>query len=87
MAELYLYSVLFGKKPLSIRLGWISPSTGILYCGICMGAAIASKVGAECPACGARVSQLLDARDNIVWKDVWRNAVATVIEEGKRESV
>ena len=86
MTDTYPYTVLFGKKPLSVRLGWVSPSTGIIYCGICLGAAIASRVGAECPACGARVSHLLDSRDNIVWKEVWRKAGARAMQKSEQES-
>ncbi len=86
MTEIYPYAVLFGKKtPFTVRLGWVSQSTGITYCGICLGAAIASSVGAECPACGARVSQLLDSRENIVWKDVWKKAVLAAMQEADRE--
>jgi hypothetical protein len=38
------------------RLGWISPSTGLTYCGICLRAAVTPEIGESCAACGARVA-------------------------------
>jgi len=59
---------------MAVRLGWVSQSTGLTYCGICFGTAVAPEIGAECPACGAQVSRLLDLRAegksiNQAWND------------------
>lgn len=42
------------------RLGWVSVSTGLTYCGICLRAQVPPEVGANCSACGARVTEIFD---------------------------
>ena len=44
----------------TIRAGWISPSTGDLYCGICLRSVLAPHVGAECPSCGSVVERVFE---------------------------
>jgi hypothetical protein len=38
------------------RIGWISHSTGLTYCGICLRAAVTPEIGKSCAVCGARVA-------------------------------
>lgn len=45
------------------RLGWISAATGLTYCGICLGSAVAPEVGEFCTCCGARVTGTFDTAD------------------------
>jgi hypothetical protein len=70
MAELYFYSVMTAVPSGTIRFGWVSATTGITYCGICLRSPVAPQVGEECKACGARVAQLLDIRAK---GDAWRD--------------
>lgn len=60
MTEAHIYSIMKASHSSTVRLGWVSSSTGITYCGICLRAAVRPQVGAECTACGAYVTQLMD---------------------------
>jgi hypothetical protein len=53
------------RKPSSqnTRACWISPSSGELYCGICLSATIAARLGAECPACGSTIERILEVSE------------------------
>jgi hypothetical protein len=42
------------------RLGWISASTGVTYCGICLRAPITPQMGSICVMCGAQVTRVFD---------------------------
>ena len=42
------------------RLGWISASTGVTYCGICLRAPITPQIGSTCVMCGAQVTRIFD---------------------------
>jgi hypothetical protein len=46
------------------RLGWVSASTGVTYCGICLRAPISPEVGTTCIVCGARVTRTLELTRN-----------------------
>ncbi|KAA6456698.1 hypothetical protein DYQ86_24885 [Acidobacteria bacterium AB60] len=75
MGELYLYAIMKAENPNAIRFGWVSPITGITYCGICLGAAVTPQVGAQCGVCGAHVAQLLDIRiKGDDWRRTWKDA-------------
>jgi hypothetical protein len=77
MAELYFYSVMTSVPSGTIRFGWVSATTGITYCGICLRSPVAPRVGEECKACGARVAQLLDIRaKGDAWRQTWRAAAS-----------
>jgi hypothetical protein len=45
------------------RACWTSPSSGELYCGICLRATIAARLGAECPACGSTIERILEVSE------------------------
>ena len=75
MSESHVYSIFTSSDRSSVRLGWVSLSTGLTYCGICLRAPVAAEVGAECNACGAQVSRLFDLNagtDSIT--QAWREA-------------
>jgi hypothetical protein len=55
MSESHLYTIVLSRNQSTLRFGWISASTGLTYCGICLRAPIRSEIGAECPVCDARV--------------------------------
>jgi hypothetical protein len=77
MTEQYFYSIMKAEHPRTVRFGWVSPMTGITYCGICLRAAVTPKVGAECRVCGAHVAQLLDIKATAdTWRSAWREAIA-----------
>lgn len=76
MRKSHLYTILASPDRAAVRLGWVSISTGLTYCGICLRAEVAPEVGAECAACGARVSRVLDlgaGEDSI--RQAWREAL------------
>jgi hypothetical protein len=69
-----LYAILISANQATMRLGWVSSSTGLTYCGICLRASLAPEVGSECSGCGARVTKVfeLSAGSNSMlgaWKD------------------
>jgi hypothetical protein len=85
MTDLHFYSIMKAANPKAVRFGWVSPTTGITYCGICLRAAVTPQVGATCTVCGAQVAQLLDIRmrgDD--WRRTWKEAVAHI---GERSGV
>ena len=71
MAEQQIYLILKASHRVAMRFGWVSSTTGITYCGICLRAPVAAEIGAECCVCGARVAQLVDVRAK---RDAWRRA-------------
>ncbi|MGA2728440.1 MAG: hypothetical protein ABSE96_11535 [Terracidiphilus sp.] len=81
MTEMHFYSIMRAVNPSAIRLGWVSPSTGITYCGICLRGVVIPQIGAECKICGAHVAQLLDIRargDDL--RRTWKEAISVPIE-------
>jgi|HubBroStandDraft_2_1064218.scaffolds.fasta_scaffold388981_1 hypothetical protein len=69
------FTILVSPNYATVRLGWVSPSTGLTYCGICLRAAVLPEVGAECSGCGALVARLFDLRegpDSI--RQAWKEA-------------
>jgi hypothetical protein len=56
----YPCTILTSSDSSRARLGWVSDSTGLTYCGLCLRAPIAPKVGSTCLACGARVAHVVD---------------------------
>jgi hypothetical protein len=56
MAELYFYSVMTAVPSGTIRFGWVSATTGITYCGICLRSPVAPQVGKNAKH-AARVSR------------------------------
>jgi hypothetical protein len=52
------------RRPFSktTRACWTSPSSGELYCGICLRATVAPRLGAECPSCGSTVERILEVK-------------------------
>ena len=78
MTELHFYSIMKAENPSTVRLGWVSPHTGITYCGICLRAAVTPQVGAECNVCGAQVTRLLDIRaKGDHWQRTWKEAISS----------
>jgi hypothetical protein len=49
------YAVVTSRNQSTTRLGWKSPSTDEMYCGICMRGVISPEAGAVCPSCGSEV--------------------------------
>ncbi len=49
------YAVMTSRNQSTTRLGWKSPSTDEMYCGICMRGVILPEAGAVCPSCGGEV--------------------------------
>ncbi len=43
------------------RSCWTSPSTGALYCGVCLRHTVSATVGAACPSCHAGVEMEMEA--------------------------
>jgi len=87
MSESHLYTILTSRNQSTVRFGWISISTGLTYCGICLRAPIAPEVGAVCPVCDATVSQVVDLGDRgASMKAAWRAALpwAAAAAEGQR---
>jgi len=77
MTEQYSYAIMTAVRSGTIRFGWVSPMTGITYCGLCLLSAVTPRVGAECKACGARVAQLLDIRTKgDTWRQTWKGAIS-----------
>lgn len=60
MSETTLYSIVAAQDGITARLGWISSSTGITYCGICLRSALLPRVGELCDTCGACIIGVFD---------------------------
>ncbi|MBB6145050.1 hypothetical protein HNQ77_003006 [Silvibacterium bohemicum] len=60
MRETLVYTILTSADQARARLGWVSTSTGLTYCGICLRAEVTPEVGADCRVCGARVAQVFE---------------------------
>jgi hypothetical protein len=65
MNKEHLDTIVISRNLTTVRFGWVSASTGLIYCGICLRAPITPELGSACPVCDARVSQLLDLRGPI----------------------
>jgi hypothetical protein len=52
----YTHVILINQGSTRARLGWISQSTGLTYCGICLRSSVTPAIGESCAACGARVA-------------------------------
>jgi hypothetical protein len=78
MTELRFYSIMKAVNRSTVRLGWVSPSTGITYCGICLRGVVIPQIGAECNICRAQVAKLLDIRskgDHL--QRTWKEAISS----------
>ena len=76
MSESQLYTIVLSRNQSTLRFGWISASTGLTYCGICLRAPIKPEIGAACPVCDAHVSQILDVRAaGNSMKQAWQEAL------------
>jgi hypothetical protein len=53
-----LYVILIDRGHTRVRLGWVSVSTGLTYCGICLRAVVTPETGKCCQACGATVAHV-----------------------------
>ena len=70
------YSLVASQDGLTARLAWISPSTGIAYCGVCMGAQIRPEVGELCSNCGGCVVSVFDSAASAESiRNAWRSAL------------
>jgi hypothetical protein len=56
----FAHVILINHGNTRARLGWISASTGLTYCGLCLRAAITPEMGNSCPACGATVAHVFE---------------------------
>jgi hypothetical protein len=76
MSKPGLYTIISCRKLRTARLGWVSPSTGLTYCGICLRAPVTPAIGAECSACGAHVAGLFEMQDGeAAVRHAWRQAL------------
>lgn len=77
MSSEHQYTIFTNVDKTSARLGWISPSTGFTYCGICSRARVMPEIGTECEVCGARVANVLDlSADHGAMQQAWKVAVS-----------
>lgn len=60
MSETTLYSIVAAQDGHGTRLGWVSSTTGITYCGICLRSPLKPCVGELCESCGACVVGVFD---------------------------
>jgi hypothetical protein len=60
MGRTRAYAMLMSANRARARLGWVSASTGVTYCGICLRAPVTPEVGTTCVVCGARVTQIFE---------------------------
>lgn len=51
------YPVMTSKNGTATRLGWHSPASGEMFCGICLQAKMGDAPGDRCPVCDASVSR------------------------------
>jgi hypothetical protein len=58
--ETYAYAILTNRNQTRSRLGWVSFSTGVTYCGICLRAPVEPEVGTTCVICGASVTRIFE---------------------------
>jgi len=65
MSQATLYSIVAAQDGNTARLGWISSTTGITYCGICLRSALQPRVGELCDACGACVVGVFDPTEGL----------------------
>ncbi|GEM_PF-6110871 len=49
------YAVVTSRNQSITRLGWKSPSSDEMFCGICMRGVISPEAGAVCSSCGGEV--------------------------------
>ena len=76
--EINHYAILISSDQATMRLGWVSPSTGLTYCGICLRSPVTPKIGADCHACGARVARTFELyADAYTTKRAWKEASLT----------
>jgi hypothetical protein len=65
------------------RSGWISPTTGNMYCGICLRGRVEMSLGSRCAICDSRVVRDFTATQG----GVDRHAYAAIrAEKRKRET-
>jgi len=74
------YVILMNQGHTRARLGWVSASTGLTYCGLCLRAAVTPQLGQSCPACGAKVARVFEADAD---SDSMRNA-SRALSPGER---
>jgi hypothetical protein len=60
MSETTPYSIVAAQDGHGTRLGWVSSTTGITYCGICLRSPLKPCVGELCESCGACVVGVFD---------------------------
>jgi len=65
------YVILLNRGHTRARLGWVSASTGLTYCGLCLRATVTPQLGQACPTCGAKVAHVFQAGTD---SDSMRNA-------------
>jgi hypothetical protein len=77
MSQEHIYTIVTSQTGGAARLAWVSPSTGLTYCGICQRSPVSSRIGARCATCGANVSGFFDLREGgLVMKRAWRKALS-----------
>jgi hypothetical protein len=64
MTQPSLLAIVSNESGTVARLAWISESSGISYCGICLQGQVAPEVNAICSVCDARVSSVFDLASN-----------------------
>ncbi len=60
LTDIHTHVILISHDTSRARLGWISASTGLTYCGICLRSSVTPETGKSCPACRARVAYVFD---------------------------
>jgi hypothetical protein len=76
MRQPVLYAIVASQDGATARPGWISHTTGISYCGICLGAQVRPVLGDLCSKCGGCVVGVFDATDDFesirnAWRFAW----------------
>ncbi len=73
--EVRLHTIFTSADKSRARLGWVSASTGLTYCGICLRAEVNAVPGTACHVCGARVAQVFEpSTDPASARRAWRAA-------------
>ncbi len=60
LTDTHEHVILISHDSSRARLGWISASTGLTYCGICLRSSVTPESGSVCPSCRARVAYVFD---------------------------
>jgi hypothetical protein len=79
MMEQHTYVIISNRNRTIARLAWTSPSTGLIYCGICMRATVSLEIGSKCDVCSSTVSRtfsLSEGKNTL--KSAWSEAFSPI---------